>query len=458
MDTIYKIMDKKKRVAGSIILGIALTILLLGSGSMAFAGTSGPSPIPPAPNFQISSSTSILCAGFTNLVPITITNQGNPYNPAMLDVQIGLNSPNTLVIGNSIEIPNIAVNTTSIINVPFFVSPSSASIITVQVPITYNYLELYSDSEVRNVTFSVRQCTTPLAVNVTPTTFESDQIDNLTLRLTNTGATTLRNISIQQSSPNENSHSIRNISTAVQFFGVQPLQINSIRPGNTVLIRQSMFENASGDTFPLNLTLTYYNGAYPEEQLNNFLMLSTGSINMETTSITTSPTNVTAGDIFSISFIITDIGTEGATAVSVTPIFPTGFTTYGSSNSTFVGDVATDTQTPVTLTLISETSLKSGKQLIPIRINYLNNLRQNISTIIDVPVNIVGGTGITAATGGTSNSIAYTRGTYARRASYSLYIEIALVVIVIALAVFFLIERKKTKAMSKTADKQRPKS
>jgi hypothetical protein len=456
MDRKDKNLDKGKVIRLSMILGIVAAIMLLG-GSMAFAGTSGPTPIPPPPNFQIGTSTSILCAGLTNIVPITITNQGNPYEPVMQNVQIGLNSPNTLTIGNSIEVPKIAVNATATIDVPFFVSPNSASIITVQVPITYTYLQLYSDSEVRNVTFGVRQCTSPLAVNASPTTFESDQIDNLTLRLTNTGNFTLRNISILQSSPNQNSHLTRNISTAVQFFGVQPLQINSLGPGNTIVIRQQMFENASGDTFPLNLTLTYYNGAYPEEQQNNFLMLSAGSINMETASITTSPANVTAGSIFSISFIVTDIGTEGATAVTATPLLPSGFKAYGSSNSTFVGDMAVDTQTPVTLTLISETSLKSGKQLIPVRINYLNNLRQNLSTVIDVPVNILGGTG-TLTGGATANGMAYARGTYTRRTNYSLYIEMALVVIVVVLAAFFLRSRKRLREISKPADRQRSKS
>ena len=446
----------KDRIRISIgIISIVLIAAMMGLG-ITYGGTSGPSPIPPAPNFQVYSNVSILCAGYTNIVPVTIKNQGNPYLPAMQDVQIGLSNADTLQIGNSIEIPNIPVNTTSTVDIPLFVSASAGPIISVQVPITYNFLTLYSDNETRMISFGVRQCSQALSVNVTPTTFQVNQVDNITVTLMNLGNQTLRNISITAISPNTNRNGIRNVTTEVQFFGNQPVQIGSIGPGNTLTLEESMFENASGNTFPLNLSIMYYNGKYPEQKQANFLMLSSGAINMDTTSITTTPTNVTAGEIFSISFILTDIGTEGATAVTATPVFPAGFKTYGSSNSTFIGDIATDTQTPVTITLMSDAGVQSGVHQIPVKISYLNNLRQNLTTIIDVPVTIIGGSTsgsypyATSANGINTQRIAF------RRNNDSLYVEAILVVIIIGLG--FLYFRARKRAQPKAQEKQRQRS
>jgi hypothetical protein len=130
------------------------------------------------------------------------------------------------------------------------------------------------------------------------------------------------------------------------------------------------------------------------------VLLSSGIINITPSSTTLSPSIPTVGSIFSVSLILTDIGTAGASAVTVTPLPPAGISSYGS-NSVFVGDMSVDNQVPVTMTLRSNTSLKAGKYTLPVRINYLNNLRENLSTTILVPITIASGVAFnTTRTGG----------------------------------------------------------
>jgi acyl-coenzyme A thioesterase PaaI-like protein len=63
--------------------------------------------------------------------------------------------------------------------------------------------------------------------------------------------------------------------------------------------------------------------------------------------------------------------------------------------------MSVDNQVPVTMTLRSNTSLKAGKYTLPVRINYLNNLRENLSTTILVPITIASGVAFnTTRTGG----------------------------------------------------------
>ena len=93
------------------------------------------------------------------------------------------------------------------------------------------------------------------------------------------------------------------------------------------------------------------------------------------------------GSIFSISFVLTDIGTSGASAASAYVLMPQGFGSY-RTNPVYIGDIGADTQSPVTVTLISGSNLKPGVYNIPIRINYLNGLRQNQTSMMNVSVNI----------------------------------------------------------------------
>ena len=428
-------MKTKTMINGMKLLALFAIVTAL-VGVTSFATTSGPTPIPPAPSFQISTTATVLCRGVTNNVPITITNLGNSYKPVMESVQVSMSGSGLYDVGPSIDVSNIVKNLT--LSIPVFVSVGAPEALTVvQVPITYNYLTYYSDSETRTLTFEVESCPTQLVMNVSPSVFVTGLVNNVTFSFTNTGSTALQNISttLQASS--------KDMAEEIQFLGVQPIRIPLLPPGNTISIDQTLYENVSR-TFTINMTATLFNGTNPEEILEGFTVFSEGTINMVPSSITVSPSNVTAGSIFSTSFVVTDTGTVGASGATATALVPKGFRAYGS-NSEYLGDIQTDTQTPISLTLIANSTVKSGDYVIPIVLAYQNNLKDNLNTTIDVPVTVIGSGGTVTSGGRTFTSNSLPNGTYARRGGGgSVLIEAVLVIAVLALAYLYLKERKKT--------------
>jgi hypothetical protein len=426
---------------GTGLLCVFAVLLALG-GITAFAGTSGPVPIPPAPNFQINTTTLILCKGLTNNIPIKISDLGNAYNPAMTSVELSLSGTGLSDVGPSIDISNISSYNSLTINLPVFVNVNTPTgLMVVQVPINYNYLIYYSDSEVKTLTFEVQTCPSPLEVNASPDLFYTGQIDNITFNFTNTGSTVLSGISAQTTSQNSQGR-------GVQLFGEQPLVINSLAPGSTVSLEQKLYnENVSQQTFPVNVTVNFFNGTSPEQLSKSFTMFSTGTIDMVPTSITVSPANVVAGSILSISFVITDTGTAGVSDATATAILPKEFTAYGS-NSIFLGSIQTGIQTPVSITMIANAVVKSGNYIIPVLITYQNNLAQNLNTTVDVPVVVGGSMSGNFLGGGVYTSNSAFRAEYARRGGgYGLYIEVILLIALIAVSVLYIrLRRKTTKA------------
>ncbi|MGI0100506.1 MAG: hypothetical protein ACREBH_02185 [Candidatus Micrarchaeaceae archaeon] len=414
------------------IIGILLLLVALSAGIM-YAGTSGPSPIPPPPNFQISTNMITLCKGIINNVPISIkTPQGADE---MQDVQLSItNSRYAYTVGNgTVSAINVSANKTKVVVLPIFVSLNSSSLISTGIAINYQYDTLYSDSEVRNISFGIETCASPLSVKVSPYVLTSGKIENVTFNLTNAGNTTLNYLSIHTALP----------STDGTFLGIQPVQIASIQPHDSVSLNESVFvyQNAT-QSFPINLTISMYNGTSLQQISDNPIVLSSGIINITPSSITLSPTNPTPGSIFSIAFVLTDVGTSKASAVTATPLPIQGFSSYGS-NSVFVGDMQVDTQIPVTITLITSGTLHNGTYTIPVRINYLNNLRQNLSTIVDVPVMMRSGAPGLNTSGGVTIKRTSAKG------SGSGLIELILVIVIIVLLALYYTQNKKHKAAMK---------
>ena len=363
-------------------------ILLFLSIPLIFAGLSGPTPIPNPPNFYLYTSATAICRGQTNNIPIIITNkattQGNPHNinhtgpaligpnPTMQDVVLSLISTKGLYpSGNgTVVLGNINPNTSANTYLPVFVAGNASSFISTGISINYFFDSYYSDSEVRNITFAVESCHLPLSISVTPEVLVSGTIQNITINLTNSGTTTLNSISAHFTIPGVDG----------TWLSQQPIQIQSIAPNTTLLLSKRIYiaSNQSDQSVPLNASVIFYNGSEINQLYQNFEILAGGLIDLSSSSFTISPTNPNPNSIFSISFIITDTGTAGASAMIATPLPPPGFSTFGS-NSTFIGSISPDSQTPVTLSLMASNSVKPGRYEIPIKLNYLNNLRQNLT-------------------------------------------------------------------------------
>ncbi len=387
--------------------------------SVVYAGTGGPSPVPSPPGYSISTSNPVLCRGTTNNVQMLVTNLGRGNLSAMQNIQLGVTSSKS-VLSSTISAGTISANTTKAITVPVFVNANASSLIQVTVLINYYYYTYYTDSETQNVTFQVQSCGSPLSVKVSPLILQAGGIQNLTINFTNSGNTSLRSIIAYAGLP----------SADAALLTPMPMQIPSIAPHTSVLRSISAYVFSTASTaFPVNVSGSYYSGNALNEILNSTELLSSGIINLSASSIAISPSSPSAGGVLSISFILTNIGTSSATAVSAEPILPPGFTSFGS-NSVFVGDIAADSQSPVTVTLVTESSLKSGNYNVPIKLNYLNSLRYNVSKTIYVPVQV--------------SKLATNDTTRLRTQSGSGegLLVLVLIIVIIALALLFYRERK----------------
>jgi uncharacterized repeat protein (TIGR01451 family) len=188
--------------------------------------------------------------------------------------------------------------------------------------------------------------------------------------------------------------------------------------------------------FPLNITANFYNGSSLEQVSKNLLLLSSGVISLTPSSLALSPQTPSPGSILSISFVLTNLGTVGASTVTVTALPPKGFVPFGS-NSVFVGSIAAGGQTPVTLTFTVSNRTANGNYRIPVEISYLNSLRSNMSTWFNVSVSVAASSAFN-----TSQAIASRSGYSGSRVSFS-FLTIILVIIIIVLLVLFIRERRK---------------
>ncbi len=397
--------------------------------SFAATGGGGTNPIPPPPNFYIQTNVTTVCRGEVNLIPITLAVSGSG---GMENTQIGLVGGKGLyTLGNStISLPVVNQTSPQTGDLPIFVS-SNASFVQAELSINYYYYTIYTDSETRNVSLWITTCPLPLSVNVNPKILVAGSIQNITFNITNTGVTPLNSISLKTTFPSQYAAVLDN----------QPIDVGSV-PGmskKTISASVYVYKNAS-QLLPALVNITFFNGVLFEESLNTLDLLTAGTINLTTSSLTVSPSAPAPGSIFSISFVLTNTGTDSASALAATALAVKGFTTFGSS-SVFVGDVGADSQTPITLTFVASNSIRSGNYTIPIRINYLNSFRDNISMTMNVSVGIVGGSSFTSSNSvirsGTSVSVYRTGG------SIMLVVVIGLVVVVIVESVLIFKTRRR---------------
>ncbi len=436
-----------------------LSVLVMFPVVFAASGLSGTSPIPTPPNFQITSSLTSLCKGSVNYIPVKVTNTGALGNPTMQSIILTFSQTRGLTPfgATSGSIPNVTSGSSNTVYMPVLVSPNASSVISTGVNIGYYFYQLYSDSETRNLTFSTVVCPTPLAIQVYPRIITNTGAQNLTFNLTNDGKTNLNTVSVGVSISGRQ---------GIALLGNPPQPVKSLLPNQTAQVKQQIYvslQNIS-QMIPVNVSVNFYNGSNLNQIFQNTFLLFGGIINMTPTSITTTPTTITSGSTFSISFVLTNTGTSAASSVTATAIAPPGFTHYGTT-PTFVGSVAADSQTPVTLSLITGPNVTSGTYKIPIEINYLDELRNGLTYWVNVSVNVQGAGGFASTTVGSGSGTgtvssanatrAYRRGEYgAQGGGFVTWIIAAAVVVVVAVLAFLFVRRRRRRKLKQNAAKK----
>jgi hypothetical protein len=273
-----------------------------------------------------------------------------------------------------------------------------------------------------------------MVMNVSPSILTSGEIENLKIKLTNTGSVALNTISVDVEAPTQDIAQVSSL----------PLQISSLGPGASISLNDSIYVAKNATTsFPLNITANYYlNGTFHQAAIDR-QALSEGLINLTQSSLTLSPSPASAGGIFSISFVLTNTGTSDASTVTVSSMPTNGFRTYGV-NSTFVGTIAAAGESPVTLTFTVNSLTKPGTYNIPVVVNYLDSFRNSLRTVINVPVVVSGSSALMngTAAGSSGAAVRYVGG----GGDVSGIITIILLIAVVVLGYLYYKERKRRHA------------
>ncbi len=209
--------------------------------------------------------------------------------------------------------------------------------------------------------------------------------------------------------------------------------------------------SAPVSTLSVQLNFNINNAA--ETSSRSITFLTPGYIDMSVVSTAVLPAAPAPGEIFSVTSTLENTGSQTAYAATVTPVVPAGLKNIGQ-NTTFIGDVATQTPTAFTMSFTSLPTSKPGKYEIPVVISYLNNLNQPSNTTLYYYVSLGAANGNYIVTGqsgpqaGSARNFTQAQGQQGARIPI---IWVILVLAIIVIAVWYALRVRKRHSHGGTA-------
>ncbi len=204
----------------------------------------------------------------------------------------------------------------------------------------------------------------------------SGQLNNVSIVFTNTGTGNASNISTS-------------ISSSSGTILKEIPDINSLAAGASVVEHfEILMSSSSISSAALSFSMDYtdaYQQPATQSQTLEFLVQSPIDIALATSTLL--PATPSAGVPFSLTVTLANEGIGGADNVEAIPQMLPGFTSLGDAVMS-VGDLSSGDSTTLTLTIITNSSLKAGTYVIPINVTYDNSLDQVKSEEINIPVTI----------------------------------------------------------------------
>ncbi len=283
--------------------------------------------------------------------------------------------------------------------------------------------------------FATSPSQSSVLVLVSNQTLISGIIKKMNLTVSNTGSDPITNLSV-----------VLTPQSPLSIIGPDNLNtVPQILPGMSANLPITLYAQSSTSAVStLGISLSYVIDNQQESVSRSISFLNPGNINTTMVSTVISPSSPHAGQIFSITSTLDNIGAQSATAAQVTPIPPAGISILGSA-TTFIGSIPVDTPTAFTVSFTISPSAKPGEYVIPVVLSYMNNLnqRENITlnyTVNTAPVALLGNVSITSGPGGTRTITRRNAGGFPY-----LLTAIALVIIVAA-GYYFLYYRKRERS------------
>jgi uncharacterized repeat protein (TIGR01451 family) len=372
---------------------------------------------------------SSLQPGVSNDVRLVLRNEGST---PVAQVHLTSNYPSTSsVIGQMSDVASLGPGASSLVDLHLFVPLSSAGM-----PLVVAMGAAYVGSSGRSQTLSQgigffvnnTSFTSPISLSFGPTTLQTGAKNNVTLSVTNAGRYPVQGLQITLK-----------FSGQYEWVGQNLLQVPSLAPGATQIVSGVVYvPTTAPSSDALEASLGYYFTGQQRSETREIGFLSRGSINLQLTSVTLLPQPAVPGQVVSMTLTLTNLGTTAAGAVTATTNLSSGFRVFGAS-SYFVGDMQIDTPTTFTLSVFVSNETRPGNYQFMVHLSYLDNLRDQVSSSLTIPVQVGGAAG--PLTGGSGTTTA--RRTSGGLGIVDLLLPIAVVAIVVGLAYLFLVRRRR---------------
>jgi hypothetical protein len=336
----------------------------------------------PAANLELTPSANDLTAGSVTTVIFTLRNTGSG---AADNITISA-APSQLLSVLNLPPRIVSLASSSQTSFPlqlFAGSAAAGSALGIEFTVTYQDSYGNTKTFTQNVGFYSpsfgQQANSPLSITVQPNVLLVGETNNLAIFIKNTGNSTLGSLIVSFSSP----------SGTFTWLNPNQAQVASLAPGANFTVKGSLFDPVQAPaSTTLQLSVTYYQGKVQVLETRSIGLLSRGAIDVSLTSLTILPQSATAGNVVSLTLTLTNIGVISAAGVTASFVFPQGFKVVGSS-SDFIGAMLVDSPSTITVSALVANGTAPGSYTIPVKLTYVDNLRNQLSQNLSVTVTVV---------------------------------------------------------------------
>ncbi len=399
-------------------------------------------PVRGSTGFSINATSHGLLAGSVNNLTIKLRNTGSGY---AYDIKPSIAASSSLnPVGEPGEAASLAPNATAYLTIPVYVSPGAAGQ-SVSAQLSLAYSDAYGNNESLQTTLDLYGVAPASQVSLTSQyeDVEEGAPQNTSIIVSNSGGTPITNVTVQLTP-----ESPMTIIGSDGYFSFPYIAAHS-----NVSMPVNLYVTSSSSTVAtLSAQISYVFDGQAESGTRDLSFLTPGAINITETSTSLLPAAPTQGGIFSVTGTLLNSGTTSASALSISTSGVNGISVLGA-NSTFIGTVGVDSPTSFTVSFEASRTVKPGTYTIPLRIEYLNNLNQKQSKLIEVPVQIASSSANSTFVTGNSS---FVKGSFNRKKGDSGLLLIVAIIIVAAVAAvaYMKVFRKRTGKKQKQHSKE----
>lgn len=334
-----------------------------------------------------------LIAGAINNLTLRLTNAGDASASSLsvsLSLPGGASSVPLALIGSDGKwaFSQLGVGESLEIPISIYASPSATGSY-YQASLSVAYSDwIKAKQDTKSIYLSVPSEDLPPAafeVSLSPQELRAGATNELQLKIRNAGSMPAKSVSVSLTLPGMGAAN----SQYVLLGSDSTWQFPAVEGSEEVTIDLSLFVTpaASGTASYFTVSISYTDANFKARQQTNYLgVVTRGSINLAVLGTSTFPQKVQDGKQFSMTATIINLGTAAAQSVIFTP----GGTTQlipASTSNIFLGDLAVNVPSSLTLTLIPQNA-SPGVHALRLNYSYKDSLGQFFSGQLEVPVRI----------------------------------------------------------------------